>query len=80
MLVKSHKIGIPSRLLVGLVSTLLAFPATVPLAYAQGSQQQSGAAQLSEAQLAALVAPYRSVFGSAGIAGAHGFDLSAGGG
>lgn len=57
MLVKSHKIGIPSRLLVGLVSTLLAFPATVPLAYAQGSQQQSGAAQLSEAQLAALVAP-----------------------
>lgn len=53
---KSQNIGIPSRLLVGLVSTLLAFPATVPLAYAQASQQ-SGQAQLSEAQLASLVAP-----------------------
>ena len=53
---KSQKIGLPSRLLVGLVSTLLAFPAAVPLAYAQ-STQQSGSAQLSQAQLASLVAP-----------------------
>jgi hypothetical protein len=53
---KPQKIGIHSRLLVGLVSTLMAFPVTVPLAYAQSSQQ-SGSAQLSQAQLASLVAP-----------------------
>ncbi len=55
-MVTSQKLSIPSRLLVGLVSTLLALPATIPVAYAQASQQ-SGAAQLSQAQLASLVAP-----------------------
>lgn len=52
----SKKPGLPSRLLVGLVSAALAMPAMVPVAYAQSSQQ-SGAAQLSQAQLSALVAP-----------------------
>lgn len=52
-----HKISLPSRLVVGLVSTLLAFPAAIPAAYAQANQQQSSEAQLSQAQLAALVAP-----------------------
>ena len=52
----SKKPGLPSRLLVGLVSVALAMPAMVPVAYAQSSQQ-SGAAQLSQAQLSALVAP-----------------------
>ena len=42
-MVTSQKLSIPSRLLVGLVSTLLALPATIPVAYAQASQQ-SGAA------------------------------------
>ena len=52
----SKKPGLPSRLLVGLVSAALAMPVMVPVAYAQSSQQ-SGAAQLSQAQLSALVAP-----------------------
>lgn len=52
----SKKPGLPSRLLVGVVSVALAMPAMVPVAYAQGSQQ-SGATQLSQAQLSALVAP-----------------------
>jgi hypothetical protein len=52
----SKKPGLPSRLLVGLVSAALVMPAMVPVAYAQ-STQQSGAAQLSQAQLSALVAP-----------------------
>lgn len=46
----------PSRLLVGLLSVALALPATAPLAYAQDAQQ-SGNQQMSQAQLAALVAP-----------------------
>lgn len=54
---KSQQISMPSRLVIGLLSTLLALPAAVPLAYAQADQQQSGAAQLSQAQLSALVAP-----------------------
>lgn len=52
----SKKPGMPSRLLVGLVSVALAMPAMVPVAFAQSSQQ-SGSAQLSQAQLSALVAP-----------------------
>lgn len=53
------KISAPSRFLVGLVSAALALPASIPLAYAQGTsnQQQVGAQKLTEAQLAALVAP-----------------------
>ena len=54
---KSQQISMPSRLVIGLLSTLLAIPAAVPLAYAQADQHQSGAAQLSQAQLSALVAP-----------------------
>ena len=54
---KSQQISMPSRLVIGLLSTLLALPAAVPLAYAQADQHQSGAAQLSQAQLSALVAP-----------------------
>ena len=53
---KPQQINLPSRLIVGLLSTLLALPATIPVACAQASQQ-SGAAQLSQAQLSALVAP-----------------------
>lgn len=52
----SKKPGMPSRLLVGLVSVALAMPAMVPVAFAQSSQQ-SESAQLSQAQLSALVAP-----------------------
>jgi hypothetical protein len=52
----SEKPGLPSRLLVGLVSVALAMPAMVPVAFAQ-SAQQSESAKLSQAQLAALVAP-----------------------
>ncbi len=48
--------SLPSRLLVGLLSVALALPATAPLAYAQDAQQ-SGNQQMSQAQLAALVAP-----------------------
>lgn len=53
------QINLPSRLLVGLVSAALAFPASIPLVYAQevNNQQPAGAQQLTEAQLAALVAP-----------------------
>ncbi|MFM7122999.1 MAG: DUF3300 domain-containing protein, partial [Fluviibacter sp.] len=53
------KVSVPSRLLVGIVSAALAFPASVPLVYAQEStnQQQPGSQKLTEAQLAALVAP-----------------------
>ena len=50
------KSSLPSRLLVGLLSVALALPATAPLAYAQDAQQ-SGNQQMSQAQLAALVAP-----------------------
>ena len=52
----SKKPGLPSRLLVGLVSVALAMPAMVPVAFAQ-TGQQSESAQLSQAQLSALVAP-----------------------
>jgi hypothetical protein len=48
--------SLPSRLLVCLLSVALALPATAPLAYAQDAQQ-SGNQQMSQAQLAALVAP-----------------------
>lgn len=53
------KVSLPSRLIVSLVSAVLAFPASAPLVYAQNTtnQQQAGAVQLTEAQLAALVAP-----------------------
>lgn len=53
------KANLPSRLLVSLVSAALAFPVSIPLVYAQdtNSQQQTGTQKLSEAQLAALVAP-----------------------
>lgn len=50
------KPSLPSRLLVGLLSAALALPATIPLAYAQDSQQ-SASQQMTQAQLAALVAP-----------------------
>ena len=52
----SKKPGLPSRLLVGLVSVALAMPAMVPVAYAQSSDQ-SATEKLSQAQLASLVAP-----------------------
>lgn len=52
-----NKPSLPSRLLVGLMSVALALPATAPLAYAQDSQQSGGQQQMSQAQLAALVAP-----------------------
>lgn len=50
------KPSLPSRLLVGLLSAALSLPATIPLAYAQDSQQ-SASQQMTQAQLAALVAP-----------------------
>lgn len=54
---QQNKPSLPSRLLVGLMSVALALPATAPLAYAQDSQQSGGQQQMSQAQLAALVAP-----------------------
>lgn len=39
------------------MSVALALPATAPLAYAQDAQQSGGQQQMSQAQLAALVAP-----------------------
>lgn len=59
-------VSIATRLLITLVSTAVALPASISLAYAQSSSgqqqvatsnQQTGAAKLTEAQLAALVAP-----------------------
>src|SRR5574343_595243 len=54
---QQNKPSLPSRLLVGLMSVALALPATAPLAYAQDAQQSGGQQQMSQAQLAALVAP-----------------------
>lgn len=54
---RRQRIALPSRLVVALVSSLLAFPVPFAPVYAQSSQQQGGQAQLTEAQLAALVAP-----------------------
>lgn len=50
---------LPSRLIASLLSTALALPISTPLVYAQdaNSQPQAGASQLTQAQLAALVAP-----------------------
>lgn len=52
-------VRLPSRLLASLISAALALPISTPLVFAQGSsnQPQSGASQLTQAQLAALVAP-----------------------
>lgn len=58
-MVKRIRTGIPSRLVVGLLSTLLVFPTTMVTGCAQVAQRQSAAdvQQLSQAQLASLVAP-----------------------
>ena len=60
------RIHFPQRLLIVAISTSLALPASISVAHAQNSnlqqqgslnQQQAGAKKLTEAQLAALVAP-----------------------
>lgn len=58
-MVQRIKTGIPSRLVVGLLSTLLVFPTTMITGCAQVAQRQSAAdvQLLSQAQLASLVAP-----------------------
>ena len=53
---KQLSVGLPSRLIVGLLSAALALPVAVPMAHAQDASQQS-AQKLSQAQLSALVAP-----------------------
>ncbi|MGV0954229.1 MAG: DUF3300 domain-containing protein, partial [Fluviibacter sp.] len=53
---KQLSVGLPSRLIVGLLSAALALPIAVPMAHAQDASQQS-AQKLSQAQLSALVAP-----------------------
>ena len=53
---KNRPVTLPSRLLVGLISAALAFPAAIPVAYAQDAQQQQPQ-KMSQEQLAALVAP-----------------------
>ena len=55
---RSHA-RLPSRLIIGLVSVGLVMPITTPLVHAQdaSTQQAAGAAQLTQAQLSALVAP-----------------------
>ncbi|MGV0998815.1 MAG: DUF3300 domain-containing protein [Fluviibacter sp.] len=53
---KQLSVGLPSRLIVGLLSAALALPVAVPMAHAQDTSQQS-AQKLSQAQLSALVAP-----------------------
>ena len=52
----TKKLGIPSRLLAGILVTALSLPAIVPVTYAQGSSQGQTSKQ-SQAQLEALVAP-----------------------
>lgn len=55
---KHRPVNLPSRLLVGLISAALTFPAAIPVAYAQNApQQQQQGQQMSQEQLAALVAP-----------------------
>lgn len=54
---RCRPVSLPSRLLVGLISAALAMPVTAPLAYAQSANQSAPAQKLSQAQLAALVAP-----------------------
>ena len=57
-MIRHNKPSLPSRLLIGLMSVALALPATAPLAFAQDAQQSgSQQQQMSQAQLAALVAP-----------------------
>lgn len=53
---KHRPVNLPSRLLVGLISAALAFPAAIPVVYAQDAQQQQPQ-KMSQEQLAALVAP-----------------------
>jgi Protein of unknown function (DUF3300) len=52
-----NKPNLPSRLLIGLMSAVLALPATTPIAFAQSAQQSGSEQPMSQAQLAALVAP-----------------------
>lgn len=53
----SKKSNLPSRLVAGMLCATLALPMGLPVAQAQTSATQGGQQQLSQAQLAALVAP-----------------------